>query len=331
MDDESLPGLLCQESMICLTEDVADKDAAFVRTKSSSYGGDSDEEDMFLKRLVDREKTFGFNKGFQSVVLGDWLKCARLEAISLILKTRTALGFCFQTAYLAVAYMDRFLVRRPNIDSEQSWAIPLLSVACLSLAAKMEEVNVPTLSDYQVEEYRFDSRVIQRMELLVLNILEWRMCTVTPFPFLHYFISTLCNESSSSSHVLSRTAGFIFANKKGSDLIDHHRSSVVAYAATLMALDQTLTRPALEIKINSVSSLHELLEIDTESVVSCYNLMQKLEIPEFEKPPLLPSDLSPIDVVENSSVTFVIGTKRRRFTFSDSDQIDRLLDEKRLR
>ncbi|XP_038714692.1 cyclin-D5-1-like [Tripterygium wilfordii] len=248
------------------------------------------------------------------------------------IQTRTIVGFCFQTAYLAVTYMDRFLVGKPSIDSKESWAIPLLSVACLSLAAKMEEVNVPTLSDYQVEEYRFESKVIQRMELLVLNILEWRMCTVTPFPFIHYFISTLCKESPSTSHVLSRTVGFIFAVKKGSDLIDHHRSAIVACSATLMALDQTLTRPALEIKLNSVSSHYEeSLEIDIESVVSCYSLMQKLGIQEFEKLHLLPSNLSPIEVVENSSVSFAISTTRKRLTFSDSDQIDRLHDEKRLR
>lgn len=35
---------------------------------------------------------------------------------------------------------------------QNGWALQLLSVACLSLAAKMEETLVPTLLDLQVVE-----------------------------------------------------------------------------------------------------------------------------------------------------------------------------------
>lgn len=75
------------------------------------------------------------------------------------------------------------------MQRRQSWAIQLLSVACLSLAAKMEECRVPALTEYPGEEFEFESKAIQRMELLVLNTLEWRMGSITPFLYLDYFAS----------------------------------------------------------------------------------------------------------------------------------------------
>lgn len=103
----------------------------------------------------------------------------------------------------------------PFMQSEKHWAIRLLSVACLSLAAKMEEYTVPGLSQFQLEDYCFESKVIQRMELLVLTTLEWDMAIITPFAFLPYFIPKLCKESP-PNHILSKTTmQLIFTTMKG--------------------------------------------------------------------------------------------------------------------
>lgn len=59
----------------------------------------------------------------------------------------------------------------------------------------MEECKVPTLSEFPVQDYDFESKVIQRMELLVLNTLEWKMGSITPFAYLRYFINKFCGES----------------------------------------------------------------------------------------------------------------------------------------
>jgi cyclin D5 len=100
------------------------------------------------------------------------------------------------------------------VQSEKLWAIRLLSVACLSLAAKMEEVKVPMLSEFPLQDYNFGSRVIQRMELLVLSTLEWRMCSISPFDFLHFFITKLCKEPP-PSNIFSRTLEIILAIMRG--------------------------------------------------------------------------------------------------------------------
>ncbi|WOL16949.1 hypothetical protein Cni_G25737 [Canna indica] len=67
---------------------------------------------------------------------------------------------------------------------DRIWAVKLLSIACLSLAAEMEECRVPPLSMFQFRDYRFSSETIQRVELFALSTLQWMMFTVTPFPYL---------------------------------------------------------------------------------------------------------------------------------------------------
>ncbi|KAF6144713.1 hypothetical protein GIB67_017732 [Kingdonia uniflora] len=76
----------------------------------------------------------------------------------------------------------------------------LLAAACLSLAAKIEEIEVPLSVNLQVEECKFifEAKTIQRMELLVLSILKWRMRVVTPFTFMDYFFRIEYMESKPS-------------------------------------------------------------------------------------------------------------------------------------
>ncbi|GLU15929.1 hypothetical protein SLE2022_323810 [Rubroshorea leprosula] len=273
-------------------------------------------DDDYMQGLVQKEINFGFKKE-ESLVLSNGFKCARLEAITWILRNREIFGFQFQTVYLSITYFDRFLTKR-SIDSEKTWAIHLLSVACLSLAAKMEELKVPALPEFHFQDYSFDSRMIQRMELLVLNTLEWRMSSITPFVFLHYFIGKMLPESL-PDHILPRTVHFILAVMKETNLTEH-RPSAIAAAATLAALDHRLTRKTLEYKINSVPSCG-FLEI--EDVSTCYNLMQKLEMKKLDSSKLInspdqsSSKLRPINVLENSSSS--AGTKRKRLDFNNTD------------
>ncbi|KAK4559836.1 hypothetical protein RGQ29_008854 [Quercus rubra] len=321
--DDSMSSLLCQESETCLDEELVYGDT-FINFKN--YDGSEDEH---LEILFEREICSGFKRN-ESLVFGNWVQCARLEAFTWILKTRAAFGFRFQTVYLSMTYFDRFLSRR-SIDSEKLWAIRLLSVACLSLAAKMEELKVPMLSEFFLEDYNFESKFIQRMELLVLNTLEWRMCLITPFAFLHFFITKLCKESP-PSNILSRTVELILAITREVNLMDH-RPSVIAAAAALLALDDRLSRKALELKMNSISRCR-FLEID--DVFSCYNIMRRLGVEKFKipkvviSPDLSPTQMGPNDVLDNSLVTSAVSNKRKRLALNTSDQSCVIPDDKRL-
>ncbi|KAG6392889.1 hypothetical protein SASPL_147117 [Salvia splendens] len=113
------------------------------------------------------------------------LNSAKNEAISWMLKSIRCYAFSASTAALAVSYYDRFLVSR-CFQRERPWMSQLAAVACLSVDAKVEETQVSLLLDLQVEEskYVFEAKTIQRMELLVLSTLGWRMNPVTPMSFV---------------------------------------------------------------------------------------------------------------------------------------------------
>ncbi|KAI0523452.1 hypothetical protein KFK09_005847 [Dendrobium nobile] len=121
-----------------------------------------------------------------------------------------------------------------KIQSGGGWPMQLLSVACLSIAAKMEETHVPVLLDLQILEpkYVFEPRTICRMELLILTVLTWRMRAVTPFDFLPYLAASVLPVDSSA--ILSRATNLIISSRRVVDFLIF-RPSTIAAAAMLCA------------------------------------------------------------------------------------------------
>lgn len=300
--------LLCQEDESCLNENN------YKLGLCSAFESD----DEYIQMLIQREAvTFQSNSNCSLLKSQkSWFKCARLDAIKWILNTRAFFGFHFRTAYLSLIYFDEFFSKRP-IDDGKLWAIRLLSVACLSLAAKMEECKAPTLSDYHVDDYNFEGRVIQRMELLVLNSLEWKMSLITPFAYLHYFTTKLCGECSHEK-LVNRAVELIFAIIKEINVVKN-RPSIIAASAVLAAYDYQLTKKILEIKVNTISSWGSQ---EKEHIFSCYSLLQeigKLETPNSViTPNILSTLLSSTGVLESSSLS-TAGSKRT-LTYPDCDQ-----------
>ncbi|KAL4644589.1 hypothetical protein ACB092_02G175700 [Castanea dentata] len=152
----------------------------------------------------------------------------------------------------------------------KGWPLQLLSVACLALAAKMEETSVPLLLDLQVKEPRFLFRpkTVQRMELFVMSNLKWRLRRTTPFDFVHYFIaklSCLGSPLKDCSQVFSRASDLIISTCQVIDFLDYPPSSIAA-AAVLCATDQYVDDQEL-------GYFHK--RVRKEFVKKCYNLMKQ--------------------------------------------------------
>ncbi|XP_020257717.1 cyclin-D5-3-like isoform X2 [Asparagus officinalis] len=209
-------------------------------------------EDEYIEILVSRESILDT---IHSSITSAWLKWARSDSVQWIMKTRVSFSFSYQTAYLALTYYDRFLTHR-SIESDKYWAFRLLSIACLSLAAKMEECFVPMLSEYQTEDFGFESKTIQRMELLILSTLDWRMNLVTPFAYLSHFTAKLETDIK-AEEIVSKSTGFILGIINDINLVEH-RPSTIAAAAVLAAYNQRLNKQPVEPK---------------EHVLSCYTMM----------------------------------------------------------
>lgn len=74
---------------------------------------------------------------------------ARAEAVDWLLRVVSHYGFTTLTGVLAINYLDRLLLSL-HFQSDKPWMFQLLAVTCLSLAAKVEETQVPLLLDLQV-------------------------------------------------------------------------------------------------------------------------------------------------------------------------------------
>ncbi|MBA0812529.1 hypothetical protein Gohar_026495 [Gossypium harknessii] len=147
-------------------------------------------EDDELISLMSKEKET--HLCYKDVNSDESLVLARKDALEWIFKVKAYHRFNALTIVLAVNYFDRFFASF-KFQKDNPWMGQLAAVACLSLAAKVEETQVPLLLDLQVEEskYVFDSKTIQRMELLVLSTLKWRMNPVTPISFFDHITRRL--------------------------------------------------------------------------------------------------------------------------------------------
>ncbi|KAK4416328.1 Cyclin-D5-1 [Sesamum alatum] len=313
--ENSLPSLLCREDESCLNEQYHHN-----KDENLGFCSVSESDSEYIEMLIQKEAVFqstGDNPSDKSE--RNWLKCARGDAVKWILETRALFGFHFRTAYLSLIYFDRFFSRR-SIDNGKLWAIRLLSVACLSLAAKMEECEVPALSEYHVEEYNFEGNVIQRMEITSLDTLEWKMSCATPFAYLNYFTAKFCGEIR-HYELVNRAVELILAVMEEINVVEH-RPSIIAAAAVLAAYDYQLTRKRLEIKMNAVPSWGSL---EKEHALSCYSLLQEIRMLKCKTarliiyPDSLSTHSSSIDVLDESTITSSIG-KKRRLSFADGDQ-----------
>ncbi|GLJ15237.1 hypothetical protein SUGI_0249120 [Cryptomeria japonica] len=224
---------------------------------------------------------------------------ARANAIGWILKVHAYYSFGPLTAYLSINYLDRFLSRYQLPDGK-AWMLQLLSVACLSLAAKMEETDVPLLLDLQTEgpKFVFEARTLKRMELMVLATLEWRMLSVTPFSFIDYFIHHGGNDgggSSSKSPMVSRVGELILSTIRGIDFLQH-RPSAIAAAAVLCAAEESLA-PAEGARYRK--GVLSCSTVNKDLILKCYSLMRRLfAIPKRAKSASSSIPQSPVGVLD---------------------------------
>ncbi|XP_020230428.1 cyclin-D5-1 [Cajanus cajan] len=312
----SLSSLMCEEGEASFFEDQDEIENPGIEYLDNPCFVLEDEEE-YIEYLFRQETRFG-SQNHHFLASDDhsnrhWLRSARVDAIDWIFNTQAKFGFKVETAYLSVTYFDRFLSKR-SIDESRPWAIRLLSVACLSLAAKMEEQNVPPLSEYPIEEYRFENKVIKNMELMILSTLEWKMGSATPFAYLHYFVGKFCPGSKPQT-IITKAIEHIVAMVKDVNLMDQ-RPSIIASASILAAFDATLTRNAMDFRISVISSWGN---IESGHVFFCYNLIQEKKKSKVKTPcsNLLSTPSGSTCVLENQSDTST-GAKRK-LSFEDSE------------
>ncbi|KAL0909617.1 hypothetical protein M5K25_020501 [Dendrobium thyrsiflorum] len=208
---------------------------------------------------------------------------ARKDAVDWIQKVRAYYSFGPLCAYLSVNYLDRFLSTH-ELPHGKAWMMQLLAVACLSLAIKMEEIKVPQYMD------------LQRMELLVLSNLKWRMQSVTPFSFMDYFLNKFTDGNPPKEPEINRCIDLILGTIKGIGFFDFRPSEVAASVAMAALVDAGL--------VSIVKALNCCSFVNKEKVMQCYNALQGRNL-MVERLPLSSSvPQSPIGVLDASTMSY---------------------------
>lgn len=227
---------------------------------------------------------------------------AREEVVDWILKVHAHFNFGPMCLYFSISYLDRFLSAY-ELPSK-AWMMQLLAVACVSLASKMEETEVPSCLDLQIAESKFifEARTIQRMELLVLSTLKWRMQAVTPFSFVDNFLKKIKNTDQMSSRPsIARVTQLILGTTKGIDFLEYKPSEIAAAVAIFSAGEIQA--------VDTEKAISALIQhIEKEKVIKCMELINELSsFGEFIKAPstTAPSvPQSPIGVLDAACLSY---------------------------
>lgn len=137
----TLDGLYCEE------EDLGDYG---LRERSETCNENMYWEDDEVVCLLSKEREAFL--GRSDLNSNGSLMVAGTEAIEWMLRVIAHYGFTFMTTLLAVNYFDRFKSSL-CLHRENPWMSQSAAVACLSLAAKVEETQVPLLLDLQIRFY----------------------------------------------------------------------------------------------------------------------------------------------------------------------------------
>ncbi|CAN4114852.1 unnamed protein product [Withania somnifera] len=224
--------------------------------------------------MVEKEKVFlpkdDYLKRLRS---GDLDLNVRREAVNWIWKAHVHYGFGELSFCLSINYLDRFLSLY-ELPRGKTWTCQLLAVACLSLAVKMEEITVPLIVDLQVGEpkFLFEGKTIQRMELLVLSKLRWRMKAYTPCTFIDYFMRKMNLDETRSRQLVSRSIQLIISTTKGIDFLEFKPSEIAAAVAMSVSGERPLAKDAD--KAMPCFSI----QVKKDRVMKCLELIQDLTL-----------------------------------------------------
>lgn len=224
------------------------------------------------------------------------LSSARREAVDWMLRVHAHYSFTALTALLSINYLDRFLSSL-HFQKDKPWMAQLAAVACLSVAAKVEETQVPLLLDLQVEEtkYVFEAKTIQRMELLVLSTLNWKMNPVTPLSFIDHIVRRLGLKTHMHWDFLRRCERLILSVIADPRFVCYP-PSVFAAATMMHVIYQMEPYNPLDYE----NQLLGVLEISKDQVMGCFQLMLESISGVGHKRKCIPVPASPNGVLDPS-------------------------------
>ncbi|KAM5560184.1 putative cyclin-D7-1 [Rosa sericea] len=211
----------------------------------SMYARSKDDYDESFTICLEKEMSYMPQPNYVENLCSNHLVIARFKSIQWFIKSRSRLNLSLGTVFYAANYLDRFISMN-HCNPWKYWMVELLSIACLSIASKFNDTCSPTLLEIQREDldYSFDSITIQRMEIMVLEALGWRIASTTAYSYLELLLSLINLDSRSfkpqiQEQLIAKFNNLLLGAISDSKLLEF-RPSVVAISALSCSLDKSI-------------------------------------------------------------------------------------------
>ncbi|CAD8151728.1 unnamed protein product [Paramecium pentaurelia] len=176
-----------QQKLEDLISDEFGKELSSFTFNNSLENNQEEEQETlneFMREQVKFEEIYSYQKNYlknqneiQShmvAILFDWL-----------VEVAHSFHFKRETFYLSRNYVERFLLRQPNVLIAK---FQLLGVAAIFIAHKCEEIYPKTLKDFhRLIQDQYTIQDIEEMEVAILKCLDFRMNPNTPIFWLNYY------------------------------------------------------------------------------------------------------------------------------------------------
>ena len=117
----------------------------------------------------------------------------RKKVINWLMQICEEFAFKRDTFHYAITYFDSILSNdtflKKNKENINFNYLKLLGITCISISAKIEEVQIPKLSEYANSlECEYDIEDIILMEQKCVNVLQWKIIPITINTWLNWYI-----------------------------------------------------------------------------------------------------------------------------------------------
>nr|XP_009782531.1 PREDICTED: putative cyclin-D7-1 isoform X1 [Nicotiana sylvestris] len=279
MTIQKMESLLCDEVWLMSPEDHD------VHVNNEEEGDTS----FFYSTKEECEQAFGIllEKEMSYMPKPDYVKrikenCfienARFKAIYWLIKCQRRWNLSNETIFGAASYLDRFISLN-KCQGWRYWMFELLSIACLSVASKFHETNPPQLLELQMEgvEHLYESKMIKRMELTLLEALGWRLSCTTPYSYIELLQWNI--KSLKIQDFTSRVKDLLLGVLLDAKFLEF-RPCVIAQSAVNCACEDF--SPLIDDYFNNFSRLFP--QDQKDDLTKCQKMMNKqLLVEEFQE------------------------------------------------
>ncbi|PQQ11146.1 hypothetical protein Pyn_16812 [Prunus yedoensis var. nudiflora] len=244
---------------------------------SSMYTTKEDFEQA-LAICLGKEMSYMPGPNYAEKLCSNNLIIARFKSIHWFIKCRSRLNLSLGTVFYAANYLDRFISMN-HCNGWEYWMVELLSVACLSVATKFNDTCTPTLLEIQMEDvdHLFEPSTIQRMEMMLLKALGWRLASTTSYSYLE-LLTRIMDSLKPQLHqeFIARVNKLLLGAISDSKLLGF-RPSVIAMSALRCSLDKLQTSTATSDAC--YTCLTSLLDHDRKAdLVKCHKIMEEQSV-----------------------------------------------------